>query len=664
MRLFPLQVGRGIFPLFSPSKVLGHLANTCAIWLRFSTLVWISENFIMRFLLPLWLLASGHAEATLLRRESSLGLSLWSQGREADANQSLQVSIALTVQNADLGAETLLRISDPTSPDYGRHLSAKDVTRMFEPEPKAVSDVMKWLEESGIDKRHVHVSYGGDRLSMRLSVQEASLLLETTFYHQTHRETGQEQIACQHYRVPKPLAGHIDYILAGAPVSTTHRRTPREQQVIFRGGDITTSAPLPPGCLQQTSLSCLRILYGIPEDVSPHPNNSFGIFEPSWYSWIPEDLDLFFGQWQKDRVGHRPKVDAVNGGYFYRNETELNWSKEPNLDFEYAMGLTSPQEVTNVQVGSLEVGNLHDMLAAFDEYYCDPLPSKDKKYPHIYPPGCSATACDCGSLSPPKVLSISWGWTEAEFAANYLQRQCLEFLKLGLMGTTVVVSVSDHGTASGLGSFCIHDTTGNATGGEFSPTFPSSCPWVTSVGGTQMLQQTAPTVTTNETAWRDFIKKQLSTSGGGFSNVFAAPPYQAPNVARYKDAEKNHLDTIRDRFNSTGRGYPDVAARADNYMFVNNGRWKPVSGTSASNPAFASIMTLINSERMHAGKGPVGFINPVLYGNPDVLNDVVTGANQGCGVDPAFRAARGWDAVTGLGSPDYGRMRRLFLSLP
>ena len=98
MRLFPLQVGRGIFPLFSPSKVLGHLANNCAIWLRFSTLVWISENFIMRFLLPLWLLASGHAEATLLRRESSLGLSLWSQGREADANQSLQVSIALTVQ--------------------------------------------------------------------------------------------------------------------------------------------------------------------------------------------------------------------------------------------------------------------------------------------------------------------------------------------------------------------------------------------------------------------------------------------------------------------------------------------------------------------------------------------------------------------------------------
>jgi tripeptidyl-peptidase-1 len=73
---------------------------------------------------------------------------------------------------------------------------------------------------------------------------------------------------------------------------------------------------------------------------------------------------------------------------------------------------------------------------------------------------------------------------------------------------------------------------------------------------------------------------------------------------------------------------------------------------------------LINSERMNAGKGPVGFINPTLYSNPDVLNDVVTGANQGCGVHEAFRATRGWDAVTGLGSPDYERMRRLFMSLP
>ncbi|KAJ4372067.1 hypothetical protein N0V83_003840 [Neocucurbitaria cava] len=553
---------------------------------------------------------------------------------------------------------------------------------MFEPKSNAVSEVLKWLGESGVHQSHVKFSYAGDHLLLDLSVREATLLLETTFHHQTHQETGQEQIACQHYYIPESLAESIDYILAVSPAPTstdcpqsstvppppvpTHKQIPRQQIVL--NDEVTASAPLPPNCFVQTTLACLRNLYKISNDVLPHPNNSFGVFEPAWISWLPEDLDEFFTHQQKNLVGHRPKVSAVNGGYLQRNCTGKVWNQEPNLDFEYTMALTSPQEVTNVQVGSYEqVGNLNDMLAAFDQYYCDPIDSRHKKYPESYPPGCNATTCDCGSSSPPKVLSISWGWTEAGFTSNYLQRQCLEFLKLGLMGTTVVVSVSDHGTASGGGAFCIDDIEGNGTGGRFSPTFPSSCPWVTSVGGTQMLQPTnlqIPTATTNETAFRKFVSNQTASSGGGFSNVFLAPPYQIPNVAVYKDIERSHLDRIQDRFSSTGRGYPDVAARADDYWIVTNGTWKTVSGTSASNPVFASIITLINSERMHAGKGPVGFINPVLYSNPDMLNDIVTGANQGCGIDPAFRATHGWDAVTGLGSPDYERMRRLFMSLP
>ena len=619
----------------------------------------------MKFLLLLLCAITFCAEADLLRQESSLGLSQVKWGHEADADQLLHVSIALTIQNADLGAETLLHISDPTSPEYGRFLSAEDVAAMFKPTSNTMSDVMKWLGESGLNQNRVNISHGGDRLSLDLSVKEATTLLQATFYHQKHQETGQEQIACQHYHIPKSLARSIDYILATSPIHT-HQRIRRQQ--IPLNGKVTALAPLPPGCLTQITLSCLRILYGIPDNISPHQDNSLEVYEPSWISWLPEDLDKFFEQMQKNLVGHRPKVDAVNGGYLQRNLTGPNWNLEPNLDFEYTMALTSPQEVTNVQVGSrYQQGNLNDMLAAFDRYYCGSTSPGDKKYPDLYPPGCNATTCDCGTSSPPKVLSISWGWTEAGFTPNYLQRQCLEFLKLGLMGTTVVASVSDDGTASDRGSFCIDDETGNATSGRFSPLFPASCPWVTAVGGTQMLPPNDPRIpgaTTNETVWRKSLFGHISSSGGGFSNVFLAPPYQVPNVAVYKEVEKEHLDDIRDRFNSTGRGYPDVALRADNYLIVSNGNWSFVSGTSASNPVFASIITLINSERMHAGKGPLGFINPILYGNPDILNDIVTGANQGCGIDQAFRATRGWDAVTGLGSPDYERMRQFFMGLP
>ncbi|KAF2994327.1 hypothetical protein E8E14_002104 [Neopestalotiopsis sp. 37M] len=617
----------------------------------------------MKSLVLALLTLSKYAGAQIFRQESSLDLSQWNRGHEADSSHVLQLSFALSLQNADLGVDTLLRISDPRSPDYGQHLSAQEVAQLFQPETNAVTNVLDWLDASGFDLDQVHLSHGGDRLSLNLSVGEATLLLQTTFYHQTHLETGQEQIGLEYYHIPKSLAGSIDYVLASSPVQN-HRRIARQQVVL--GDHVSTSAPISPNCLQYTSPECLRDLYNIPVDVLPHPNNSFGIFEPSWISWIPEDLDKFFRKHQPDLVGSRPRFDAINGGYWNTTAPGFPLHLEPNLDFEYGMALTSPQQVTNVQVGSdVQVGNLEDMLVAFDQYYCDPINPKYKKFhgKELYPPGCNATSCDCGSSSPPKVLSISWGWSEAGFSPNFLQRQCLEFLKFGLMGTTVVASISDDGTTSGRGGFCIDDPTGNATAGKFSPVFPGSCPWLTSVGGTQMLQPgdlRGPVSATKETVWRS----GTHSSGGGFSNVFLAPPYQAPNIASYKDLERDHLDGIRDRFNSTGRGFPDVAARADYYAVVSEGKWTPVSGTSASNPVFASIITLINSERMNAGKGPVGFINPVLYSNPDVLNDVMTGANKGCGVDEAFRATRGWDAVTGLGTPDYQRLRQLFMSLP
>lgn len=63
---------------------------------------------------------------------------------------------------------------------------------------------------------------------------------------------------------------------------------------------------------------------------------------------------------------------------------------------------------------------------------------------------------------------------------------------------------------------------------------------------------------------------------------------------------------------------------------------------------FAAILTLINEKRLAAGKSTVGFVNPVLYANPNVFNDVKFGRNPGCSTD-GFSAREGWDPVTGLG---------------
>jgi len=116
-------------------------------------------------------------------------------------------------------------------------------------------------------------------------------------------------------------------------------------------------------------------------------------------------------------------------------------------------------------------------------------------------------------------------------------------------------------------------------------------------------------------------------------------------------------------YNRGGRGIPDVAANGDNIATYVSGEFSLSGGTSASAPIFASLVNRVVEERLRLGKGPVGFVNPVLYSHPDVLNDIVNGSNPGCGTQ-GFSCAPGWDPVTGLGTPNYPRMLQLFLSLP
>ena len=87
-----------------------------------------------------------------------------------------------------------------------------------------------------------------------------------------------------------------------------------------------------------------------------------------------------------------------------------------------------------------------------------------------------------------------------------------------------------------------------------------------------------------------------------------------------------------------------------------------IGGTSAAAPTFAAILNRINEERIAVGKSTVGFVNPTLYANPQVLHDITVGNNSGCGT-PGFYAAMGWDPVTGLGTPNYAAMLSLYLSL-
>ena len=60
----------------------------------------------------------------------------------------------------------------------------------------------------------------------------------------------------------------------------------------------------------------------------------------------------------------------------------------------------------------------------------------------------------CGILAPPFVVSTSYGQDESSVTAAYAQRQCTEYAKLGMLGSTVLYSSGDNGVA-GNGGICL-----------------------------------------------------------------------------------------------------------------------------------------------------------------------------------------------------------------
>ena len=161
------------------------------------------------------------------------------------------------------------------------------------------------------------------------------------------------------------------------------------------------------------------------------------------------------------------------------------------------------------------------------------------------------------------------------------------------------------------------------------------------------------------------------SSGGGFSNVAPTPAWQQSVVAAYI-ANKSAVPPAGD-FNATGRGAPDVAALGHNYFIYLGGSVTSVDGTSAATPVMAGIVANLNAWRLANGKPVLGFLNPLLYAiyakDASAFNDIVQGDNSctedacPCPANTGFSAAPGWDAATGLGTPNMAVIKKNILSM-
>jgi subtilase family serine protease len=231
------------------------------------------------------------------------------------------------------------------------------------------------------------------------------------------------------------------------------------------------------------------------------------------------------------------------------------------------------------------------------------------------------------------IVSQSWGASELTLQDEQGQKELQQWDKILQEGTTrhhisYFSSSGDEGATD--------YTDDKRTLARVRTTgFATDSPWVTSVGGTTLTRGN-----------NNFAEKAWNGSGGGFSRFYSMPDYQKLLPAGTQTQFNNH------------RGVPDVSAVADpstGPAIYFKGQWTMIGGTSASAPLWAGITAIANQMAGY----PLGFINPGLYELATSstyhqgFRDIVQGNNNNSRADvQGYPAVSGWDAVTGLGTPN------------
>ncbi|KAH7883231.1 peptidase S8/S53 domain-containing protein [Phlebopus sp. FC_14] len=600
----------------------------------------------------------------------------WSLTRRHDSSSIVPLRFALKQRNIESIGEYLHDVSHPNSPNYGNHWTAGEIARMFAPSDETISTVRNWLISNGLSEDRINLGRAKGWLQVDVTVEEAERLMNTEYNVYTH-VTGQQHVGCEAYHLPEDISPHVDFVLPSVHFDTKLKRRSGDSDSV-PARDIgqpgvgitpkTTGSVLElvnelEQCDEYITPICLRTLYGLFYEPVATDKNSYGIVEYTPQAYLQSDLQMFAMNYSQDLIGKEPYMVSIDGGYAQTQYQGFEFNGESDLDLQYGMTLvTGKQQVTLYQTGDMVEGaSFNNFLDAIDGSYCTfeggDDPTQDGIYPDPYGGGYEGPE-DCGTVKPTYVISTSYGYNEADLTPFYTERQCAEYAKLGLMGVTVLYSSGDYGVA-GNGGYCLTPNgTQTPDGMIFNPSFPGTCPYVTSVGATMVKPNS--TVFDPEMACMEVIY-----SGGGFSNYFAMPDYQKGAVDYYlTNYYPNYPSTI---WNATGtsRAFPDISANGANYVVAIDGRFELVYGTSCSSPVSGAIFTMINDARLALGKGPIGFINPTIY-SPDFMdafNDITEGTNPGCGT-PGFNVTKGWDPVTGLGTPNFPLLLAKWLELP
>ncbi|KAL6240136.1 hypothetical protein BDW75DRAFT_235962 [Aspergillus navahoensis] len=536
----------------------------------------------------------------------------WIRGPAAPPAKLMKFHIALRQKKAAELEQVVLDMSTPDHHDYGHHMKRDDVMAFVRPSDDTMDRVMSWLESANVPAESIRTH--GSWIEATLSVSQAESLMKTKFHTYTHRETRKHAIRALSYSIPQPLHPYIQIIQP-----TTHfgqavaqGKHPSFQPVAAKFDQLTAD------CSTTVTPDCIRELYGMYDtSAKPDPRNRLGISGYLEEYARHSDFHQFMRQFSPDRTDANFTVVSINGGLNLQNSSLP--SSEASLDVQYAISLA------------------YDTFAT---YY-----TTAGRAPYL--PGATGTDEDVSINEPyleqlhyllglpdeelPAVLTTTYGEDEQSVPESYAEATCNLFAQLGARGVSVIFSSGD----GGVGGSCLANDGTNQT--RFQPIFPASCPFVTSVGGTEGINP----------------ERAVDFSGGGFSERFARPSYQDSSIIGYLKSIGDKWDgytTLMEEESPMSQRRPAIILLSI-----------MAKHTTLEAPA---IVSRLNGARLKDGKPRLGFLNPWLYSlNQTGFTDIVDGGSVGClgdsGVEvlyASWNATPGWDPVTGLGTPFYNTL--------
>lgn len=574
-------------------------------------------------------------------------------------SNSAQVSARVYFSGRDAAslAAYAKAVSDPSSPMYGKYLSAKRTQQLFGATKAQVAAVKSWLTSSGLQITGVTQHY--------VSVTGDVAAAEKAFGTQLHnyaKGSKTYHAPSMTASVPESLKGAVLTVtgLDNAPHKANHDDQLPPPDAVFKnagpfssyyGSNVADTLPSAygskiPYAVQGYTGKQLRAAYGAGSytgkgvriaitDAYASPSIAF---DAGTYAKKHGDAAWSTGQLHQVLPKNYTKTTECGAAGWYGEET---------LDVEAVHAVAPAADVTYVGAASCYDDDLLDSLSkVVDNHLAD-------------------------------IVSNSWGDIEAnqtpDLAAAYDQ-------------------VFQFGAVEGIGFYFSSGDNGDevANTGTKQVDTPANSAWVTAVGGTSLAVGKGDkyqwetgwgtekaTLSADGKSWTNFPGAFTSGAGGGTSRTVAEPYYQqgvVPNaLAKANNAAGNRvvpdISAIADP--NTGfkvgqtQTFPDGSQQYSEYR---------IGGTSLAAPVIAAVQAL--SQEAHGGKA-LGFANPVIYSKygsklyHDVMDknlavarvDFVNGFDaadglavsvRSLGKDSSLSAVKGYDDVTGVGSPAPG----------